>query len=128
MFALAGTALGQPLPAAAQTLSASIEADIETADESNDKLVEGEQAVTAAIAHDAAASARSAQRLVVDAARVWPRCSRPVVSFLISRPLVRAARGLLAAARGIAAGDLDQRVDVRAGGELGADRRARSTR
>jgi methyl-accepting chemotaxis protein len=123
VFAIAEPALGQPVPAAAQKLIASIEADIETADESNDKLVEGEQAVTAAIDHDAAASARSAQRLV------WTLLGLAAllaagVSFLISRPLVRAARGLLAAARGIAAGDLDQHVDVRAAGELGQTARA----
>src|SRR4051794_8732777 len=34
---------GSPLPASAQPLMESLEADIESADESNDKLVEGEQ-------------------------------------------------------------------------------------
>jgi methyl-accepting chemotaxis protein len=123
VFAVAKTAIGQPLPAAAQKIVDGIEADIEAADESNDKLVEGEQKVTEAIAADAAASAGSAQRLV------WILLGLAAllaagVSFLMSRPLIRSARGLLGAARGIAAGDLDQHVDVRGGGELAATARA----
>jgi methyl-accepting chemotaxis protein len=38
----------------------------------------------------------------------------------MARPLVRAARTLLAAARGIAGGNVDQSIDVAIGGELGA--------
>jgi methyl-accepting chemotaxis protein len=38
----------------------------------------------------------------------------------VARPLVGAARRLLAVARGISTGDLDQTVDIRVAGELGA--------
>ena len=38
----------------------------------------------------------------------------------MARPLVRAARRLLAVARGISVGDLDQDVDIKVAGELGA--------
>src|SRR3954471_12041204 len=118
-FALAKPAIGAPLPAAAAKIVAGVEDDIEAADESNDKLVDNEQAVTTSIAKQAQASAASAERLV------WILLALAAllaagVSLLIARPLVRAARGLLDAARGIAAGDLDQRVDVRVGGGLGA--------
>src|SRR3954451_2289771 len=118
-FALAKPAIGAPLPAAAAKIVAGVEDDIETADGSNDKLVENEQAVITGIAEQAQASAASAQRLV------WILLALAAllaagVSFLIARPLVRGARGLLDAARGIAAGDLAQHVDVRVGGELGA--------
>ena len=46
--------------------------------------------------------------------------AQPQERLLVARPLVRAARTLVSAARGIATGDVDQRVDVRVGGELGA--------
>ena len=110
---------GRELPAAAQSMIESIEADIEAADEANDKLVEGEQAITAALARDAQSSVAANERLleILLALAVLLAVG---VSLLIARPLQRAARSLLAAARGIAAGDLDQRIDVRVRGELGA--------
>src|SRR3954451_8466511 len=110
---------GRELPAAAQPLIESIEADIEAADEANDKLVEGEQAITAALARDAQSSVAGNERLL-EILLCLAALLAVGVSLLIARPLQRAARSLLAGARGIATGDLDQRIDVRVGGELGA--------
>jgi len=42
------------------------------------------------------------------------------VSLVMARPLVRASRRLLAVARGISVGNLDQDVDIKVAGELGA--------
>ncbi len=109
---------GSPLPAAAQPLMDSIEATIEAADEANDKLVEGEQGITVGLARDAQASVAHNERLLVILLGLAVLLGIGV-SLLMARPLVRAARSLLAGARGIATGDLDQRIDVRVGGELG---------
>src|SRR4051794_20878636 len=110
---------GQPLPAAAAPMQESIEANIEAADEANDKLVTAEQRITDQIAADAQSSADAAERLVIILLALAILLGVGV-SLLIARPLVRAARALLSAARGISTGDLDQRIDARAGGELGA--------
>ena len=110
---------GQPLPAAAGAISETIEADIEAADEANDKLVEGEQKITQQLAATAQADVSSSQRSILILLAIAVVLA-VAVSLLMARPLVRAARALLTAARGIATGDLDQRIDVDAGGELGA--------
>jgi methyl-accepting chemotaxis protein len=119
VFALAAKAIGKPLPPAAAKLLDKVEADTETADGDNDKLVDGEQKVTDQIANQAQATATSGEHLVL-ILLVAAALLAVGVSFLVARPLVRAARSLVTAARGIASGDVDQRVDVNVGGELGA--------
>jgi methyl-accepting chemotaxis protein len=119
VFDLAAGSIGKPLsPAVAKAVDAA-EADTETADENNDKLVEGEQAVTDKIARDSQATASNGQRLVMLLLGLALLIA-VAVSLLMARPLVRAARTLLAAARGIAGGNVDQSIEVSVGGELGA--------
>jgi methyl-accepting chemotaxis protein len=117
--ALALVQVGRPLPAQAQKIIEGVEALIEQADEANDALVTAEQKVTDGIAADAAATAAHGKRLVIVMLALAALLGA-LVSFAMARPLVGAARRLLTAARGIAAGDLDQDVDVAAAGELGA--------
>jgi methyl-accepting chemotaxis protein len=119
VFALAAKAVGRPLPAGAAKVVARVEADTETADGNNDKLVDGEQAVTDRIAHQAQATARAGERRI-EILLALAALLGLGVSLLVARPLVRAARALVAAARGIATGDVDQQVDITVGGELGA--------
>jgi methyl-accepting chemotaxis protein len=119
VFSLAAKAVGKPLPAAAAKALAKVEADTETADGNNDKLVGGEQKVTDQIAHEAQATARSGERRI-ELMLALAVLLAVGVSLLVARPLVRAARALVTAARGISAGDIDQSVDVTVGGELGA--------
>jgi methyl-accepting chemotaxis protein len=116
---LAAKSVGKPLPPAAAKLLDKAEADTETADGANDKLVEGEQKVTDDIAKQAQATATSGEHLVLILLIVAALVA-VAVSLLVARPLVRAARALVTAARGISTGDVDQRLDVRVGGELGA--------
>jgi methyl-accepting chemotaxis protein len=117
--ALALVRPGRPVPEAAAAIIDAVEELIEQADEANDALVTDEQKVTDRIAADAAATAARGKRLVIIVLALATLLAA-LVSFAMARPLVGAARRLLTAARGIAAGDLDQDVDVRAGGELGA--------
>ncbi len=119
VFAQAATSAGKPLPAAAAKALGRVETDTETADGDNDKLVAREQAVTDRIAREAQATATSGEHLV-ELLLAAAALLALGVSYLVSRPLVRAARALVNAARGIAAGDVDQHVDVNVGGELGA--------
>ncbi len=116
---IAAAHVGKPLPAEAQKIVDGVEALIEQADGSNDKLVEGEQKVTEQIAASAQDGASHGKRLVVILLIVATLLAVGV-SFAMARPLVGAARRLLAVARGISHGELDQQVDVSVGGELGA--------
>jgi methyl-accepting chemotaxis protein len=119
VFDLAAGSVGKPLsPAVAKAVDA-VEAQTDAADESNDKLVEGEQKVTTQIARDAQATASHGQNLVMVLLGIAFLIA-VAVSLLMARPLVRAARTLLAAARGIAGGNVEQDIDVAVGGELGA--------
>jgi methyl-accepting chemotaxis protein len=118
LFDVAATAVGKPLPAQGTKLIAGIEANVDSADEANDAMVDSEQKVTDAIANDAEASAAAGKRLVGILLALAALLGAGV-GLLIARPLARAANELLAVARGIAGGDLDQRVAGRAGGELG---------
>ncbi|WP_028065190.1 methyl-accepting chemotaxis protein [Solirubrobacter soli] len=117
--ALALVKPGQPLPEEAAKIIDGVETLIEQADESNDALVTDEQKVTDRIAADASATAARGKRLVIVVLALAALLAA-LVSFAMARPLVSASRRLLTAARGIAAGDLDQNVDVAAAGELGA--------
>jgi methyl-accepting chemotaxis protein len=119
LFGVAAQNVGRPLPAAGERLVASIEGKIEQADEANDGMVEAEQKIVDGLSHDAAASAASGKRLVLVLLLVSLLLAVGV-SMLVASRLVAAARRLLAAAEGIAEGDLDQRIDVTAAGELGA--------
>ena len=97
-----------------------VEELIEQADELNDALVTDEQKVTDRIAADAAATAARGKRLVliVLALRLPARRLREPRH---GPPAGRAAsRRLLAVARGISVGNLDQDVDIKVAGELGA--------
>src|SRR5205085_570902 len=105
-------------PAAAAKVLDRVEADTETADGNNDKLVGGEQSVTDRIAHQAQTTATSGEHLIALLLGIAALLA-VAVSLLMARPLVRAARALVAAARGIASGDVDQQIDVSVGGELG---------
>ena len=116
--ALAMVRVGAPVPAAAEEIIAGVEELIEQADEANDALVTEEQKVTDRIAADASATAARGKRLVVSCSP-W-RLLAALVSFAMAQPLVRAARRLLLVARGISSGDLDQDVEVKVAGELGA--------
>ena len=119
VFGLAAASVGKPLtPAVAKAVEA-VEAETETADGNNDDLVGGEQAVTTKIARDAQATASHGQHLVLLLLGLAVLLA-VAVSLLMARPLVRAARALLAAARGIAGGNVDQTIEVQVGGELGA--------
>ncbi|HEY6886246.1 MAG TPA: HAMP domain-containing methyl-accepting chemotaxis protein [Solirubrobacter sp.] len=111
--------VGTPLSPEAEKIIEGVEALIEQADESNDALVTNEQKITDRIAKDATATAARGKRLVIILLALAALLA-VLVSFAMAQPLVRAARRLLAAARGISAGDLDQDVDVGVGGELGA--------
>src|SRR4051794_22980517 len=111
--------VGQPLSPKAEEIIAGVEDLIEQADESNDALVTDEQKVTDRIAADAAATAAHGKRLVIIVLALAVLLAA-FVSLAIARPLVRAARRLLAVARGISVGNLDQDVDVKVAGELGA--------
>ena len=117
--ALALAHVGTPLSPEAAKIIDGVEALIEQADESNDALVDDEQKITDAIAKDATATATRGKRLVVVMLALAALLAA-LVSFAMAQPLVRAARRLLTAARGIAAGDVDQDVSVSVGGELGA--------
>ena len=97
VFALAAKAVGKPLPAAAAKLADRVEADTETADGNNDKLVDGEQKVTDQIAAQAQATARSGEHLV-ELLLGLAALVAVGVSLLVARPLVRAARSLVTAA------------------------------
>jgi methyl-accepting chemotaxis protein len=119
VFSLAAASVGKPLSPAVTKAVDAVEADTDAADESNDKLVEGEQAVTVRIARDAQATASHGQRMVL-LLLGFAVLLAVAVSLLMARPLVRAARALLAAARGIAGGNVDQSIEVSVGGELGA--------
>ncbi len=116
---IASKNLGKPLPEAAAKHIDTVEQLIEQADESNDKMVEGEQKVTGQLAASAQDGASHSKRLVV-ILLILAALLGIGVSFAMARPLVRAARRLLAVARGISTGDLDQQVDIKVGGELGA--------
>jgi methyl-accepting chemotaxis protein len=116
---IAASSIGKPLPAEAAKIIDGVEALIEQADESNDALVTDEQKVTDALAKDSESGTAYGKRLVVILLFLAALLA-VVVSFAIAQPLVREARRLLAAARGIAAGNLDQHVEVSVGGELGA--------
>jgi methyl-accepting chemotaxis protein len=116
---IASGAIGQPLPAAAAAHIEKLEAKIDQADEANDKMVEGEQKVTDGIAADAQDSTHRGQQLVLALLLVGFALAI-AVSLLVARRMVRVARRLLAASRGIAEGDLEQRIDVNSGDELGA--------
>jgi HAMP domain-containing protein len=107
-----------PSPKAAKIIDG-VEELIEQADESNDALVTDEQKVTDRLAADASATATRGKRLVLIVLALATLLTA-LVSLAMARPLVRAARRLLTAARGIAAGDLAQNVDVAVAGELGA--------
>ena len=111
--------VGQPLSPQAEHIIAGVEALIEQADELNDALVTDEQKVTDRIAADAAATAARGKRLVVIVLALAFLLAA-LVSLLMARPLVRASRRLLAVARGISVGNLDQDVDIKVAGELGA--------
>jgi methyl-accepting chemotaxis protein len=117
--ALALVKPGQTVPEEATKIIDGVEELIEQADESNDALVTDEQKVTDRIAADATATATRGKHLVLIVLALAALLAT-LVSFAMARPLVRTARRLLTAARGIAAGDLDQDVDVATGGELGA--------
>jgi methyl-accepting chemotaxis protein len=116
---LASASVGQPLPPAAAKAIAQVEALIEQADEANDKMVDGEQKVTDTLARTAQTGASNGKRLIVILLIVAALLALGV-SFAVARPLVRTARRLLGAARGISQGDLDQDISVDGGGELGA--------
>jgi methyl-accepting chemotaxis protein len=118
-LALAAGSVGGQRPPQVAKLIASVEDLIDQADVSNDALVTGEQKVTDQIAKDAAAGSARGRRTVV-ITLVLAFLLALLVSFAVARPLVRTARRLLTAARGIASGDLDQDVDVKTGDELGA--------
>ena len=117
--ALALVHVGAPVPPAAAKIIDGVEELIEQADESNDALVTEEQKVTDRIAADASATAARGKRLVIIVLALAALLAA-LVSFAMAQPLVRAARRLLVVARGIASGDLDQDVDVKVAGELGA--------
>jgi methyl-accepting chemotaxis protein len=117
--ALALVRAGAPISRRAERIIAGVETLIGQADESNDTLVAGEQKVTDAIAKDSAATAARGKRLVLLVLALAALLAA-LVSVAIAQPLVRASRRLLAAARGISAGDLEQDVDVDIAGELGA--------
>jgi methyl-accepting chemotaxis protein len=119
LFAIAAQAVGQPLSPGGEKLRAAIEDEIEQADEANDAMVEAEQKVVDGLEHAAAAREASGKRLVLILLLVSLVLAL-AVSMLVASRMVRAARRLLSAAKGIAEGDLDQRIDVSAAGELGA--------
>jgi methyl-accepting chemotaxis protein len=111
--------VGAPLSPQAAKVIEGVEALIEQADGSNDALVTAEQKITDRIAKDSASAAARGKRLIILVLALAALLAA-FVSFAMAQPLVRAARRLLTAARGIAAGDLDQDVTVGVGGELGA--------
>src|SRR4051812_47072027 len=117
--ALGMVRVGEPLPPKAAKIIAGVEELIEQADEANDALVTNEQKVTDRLAADAAATAARGKRMVVIVLALAALFAA-LVSFAIAQPLVRAARRLLVVARAISAGDLEQDVDVKVAGELGA--------
>jgi methyl-accepting chemotaxis protein len=119
LLKLAAPAVGHPLPAAAERLLSSIEDEIEQADEDNDGMVTKEQKIVDGLSKAAADGAASGKRLVLILLFVSLLLALGV-SMLVASRLVAAARRLLRAAEGIAEGDLDQRIDVTAAGELGA--------
>src|SRR3954470_17347787 len=116
---IASASIGKPLPAAAAKRIDTVEALIEHADESNDAMVENEQKVTEQLAASAQDGTSHGKRMVVILLTLALLLAI-AVSFAMARPLVRAARRLLAVARGISNGELKQEVYVNVGGELGA--------
>ncbi len=116
---IASTRIGKPLPAAAARHIDAVEQLIEQADESNDAMVENEQKVTEQLAASAQDGASHGKRLVAILLALAALLAVGV-SWAMAHPLQVAARRLLAAARGISNGDLDQHVDVNVGGEMGA--------
>jgi methyl-accepting chemotaxis protein len=116
---IASTRIGKPLPAAAAKHIDAVEQLIEQADESNDAMVENEQKVTEQLAASAQDGASHGKRLVAILLALAALLAIGV-SWAVARPLQLAARRLLAAARGISSGDLDQHVEVSVGGEIGA--------
>jgi methyl-accepting chemotaxis protein len=119
LLAIAAQAVGRPLSPGGEKLRAAIEDEIEQADEANDAMVEAEQKVVDGLEHAAAAREESGKRLVLILLLVSLVLALGV-SMLVASRMVRAARRLLTAAKGIAEGDLDQKIDVSAAGELGA--------
>jgi len=116
---IAAAHVGKPLPAAAAKHIDAVEELIEQADESNDAMVEHEQKVTEQLAASSQDGASHGKRLVLILLALAALLA-VFVSWAMARPLQRAACRLLAVSRGISTGDLDQRVDVKVGGELGA--------
>ena len=119
LLEMAAQAIGEPLPPAARSLMAKIETQVDQADEGNDALVEGEQKVTDALARNAQASAARGKRLLL-ILLTTALALGVLVSLLVSQRLVALSRRLLTAARGIARGDVEQRVDASGTDELSA--------
>jgi methyl-accepting chemotaxis protein len=115
----AASGIGKPRTAQVNKLIDQVEGLIDQADGDNDALVEGEQKVTDTIARDAVATAANGRRTVVIVNLIALLLALGV-TFAVARPLVRAARRLLTAARGISQGDLSQEIDVSSNDELGA--------
>jgi methyl-accepting chemotaxis protein len=116
---IASEHIGKPLPEEAAKHIDSVEELIEQADESNDAMVDNEQKVTEQLAAKAQDGASHGKRLVAILLALAALLA-VFASWAMARPLQRAASRLLAVARGISTGDVDQQVDIEVGGELGA--------
>jgi methyl-accepting chemotaxis protein len=117
LLEFAAPLVGQPTPPRIVALVDQLEDRIEAIDVANDKMVTGEQHVTDGLADAASAEARSGTRRVIILLALATLLGAGI-SLLIARRLVRNARQLRQAARGIALGDLDQSVKVTGSDEL----------
>jgi methyl-accepting chemotaxis protein len=116
---LAGVTAGRPVTApTAQKLIEDIEEQVEAGDEQNDAMVTAEQKLVDRIGADVQRSKDDGERLIL-ALLIAALLAGALLTFLVARSIMRALRQMLAAAEGIAGGDVHQEVAVHGSDELG---------
>ena len=116
---LEAIAAGQPVTApASQRVIGQIEETVDTADEANDALVTAEQKLVDRIGANVQRSKASGERLIL-VLLIAALLAGALLTALVARSIMRALRQMLAAAEGIAGGDVHQEVAVHGSDELG---------
>jgi methyl-accepting chemotaxis protein len=116
---LAAIAAGTPFAAASiQDQIAAIEETVDAADETNDAIVTAEQKLVDGISAEVASSKAHGERLIL-ILLIAALLAGALLTFVAARSIMRALREMLAAAEGIAEGDIHQKVTVEGSDEIG---------